>query len=84
MSERRHSGDGDNEKPPPLPYVMQLAGYFIFEIPRKYNHIIGFSLSDFVGMINGYVGARQESALFVRATVHSVFNHVLTDPTVMK
>ena len=77
-------GNRYNEAAAPFPNELQLLDNFILEIPRQDDHIIWFSLTDAIRVMDGDMRSREKSSLFVRAPVNRVLNEVFADTAVMQ
>jgi len=77
-------GDGHHKFPAPCPDITELVGNFILQIPRQYQNIIWFRPGDLVWMADGNMRSRQEFALLIRVSVHSVVNKVRPNAAIVQ
>src|SRR4029453_18756991 len=83
-SVHRHFRDGHDESASPIPDVAQLLNDLLLEVPGKDQHEIRLRLRDPVGVVDGYVSARQEPPLLVGIAVDRIFEEIGADAAVVQ
>src|SRR5689334_25034541 len=79
-----YPGNRYDKAPAPLPNELQLLHDLVFQVPRKNDHVVRSGLANPVRMVDRNAAARQETALFIGASVDGVFDQVFANATVMQ